>query len=92
MGKAAFITLRVTEEKKHDLRILATGQGLGISGLILKMINGECPGDLSGDPFKNQQVRDDFLFLFHFFEKNARFLSVSDEEREKLKTILRRVQ
>jgi len=84
------VSIRLTESEKEQLQKDASDAGKVVSAFILERIR-QTASDAGSKPSDNED-REDFMFMFKFFNNNKSKLEISTEERERFKKIYARVK
>jgi len=71
------VSVRLSPDQKADLLQKASKAGCTLTDLVTLRMD-------------TTRIKQDFAFLFKFFQKNAPKLDINDEERDALKTIMKR--
>lgn len=88
-ARVARITVRLTPEEKLEWSEAASRSGKTLSDLVIERFRQPTVSQPSLD---QKQVKADFKFFFTLFQRNAPVLSLSDEEREHVKSIIGRLR
>lgn len=92
--RASRVTIRLTPEEKEEWARQAAGAGKSLTDYVISRVCQPCQprvSHVSATRIEGGGYRADIAWLFQFFQRNAKALTVTAEDREMLKQILERV-